>query len=163
LDWSSASGTWLHHPPASDAPAAVQRFLEAREAAIEALHEVAVQLVPRFRRVPEEAAVPVFLLPVHRLGSRAEELLRAWNDAADAPTEGVSHYQHWHQWLLQTDTLRILDANGAVTRLLLLPTHPWLLRALSAFQSTFAADVRSAIERRGAVSSWKFELTRADV
>lgn len=163
LDWSAAERRWTRHELPPGASPGVQRFFESRATLLGALRELADAKLPRFRRLPDEAAVPVALLPLHRLRSQVDALLDAWNAAVDDLIDGTMQYAAWHDVLLQVDTLRVLDADGAVARVVVLPTHPWMLAALSAFQDRFARDVRSATERKSNLSPWTFELTRAEV
>lgn len=163
IEWRAAPKVWTHISPPDDPPPSIVRFLDARAAVLVALRELAEKTVPRFRRVPSDAALPLFLLPLHRIGSLIEALLRNWNEAVDDTTDGVNHFGAWHDVLLQTDTLRIVDDGGAIERLIVLPTHPWLLAALVAFQTRFARNVHTASERKGVVNSWHFELTRGEV
>lgn len=163
LDWDQAERAWRRHEVPPDAVPSLLRFANQRAALLGLLRELAEEFVPRFRRVPEEAAVPVTLLPLHRVRSEIEALLEAWNAAVDDLFSTGRQFGTWHDVLLQTDTLRILDDEGGVARVVLLPTHPWMLGALAVFQDRFARNVRQSSERRSVVSSWSFDLTRGDV
>lgn len=163
LDWSLAERSWEHHQAPDGAPGAVTSYLQARADLLDALRGLADELLPRFRRVPEGAAVPVALLPLHRIRDQIEQALDAWNAAVDELVEAGSHFGSWHDVLLQTDTMRMVADGGAIERLVVLPTHPWMMGALAVFQERFSRNVLTAKERRSGLSFWTFDLTRADV
>jgi hypothetical protein len=158
LDWRG--NDWVRHAPPPKPPASIQRFLELRQDVLYALRKLAEAKLPRFRRVQTDAAVPLFLLSMRGLGSLVEDLLQAWNAAVSDTVDGVSHFSAWHDLLLQTDTLRVLGEDGGLSRLVVLPTHPWLLGALAAFQERFSENLR----RMGTAKKGRqLELDRSEV
>jgi hypothetical protein len=163
LDWYPVERRWQRHEPPTGAPPTVQRFLEARTALLVSLRELAERVLPRFRRVPDDAAVPVTLLPIHRIRAQVETLLDAWKAAVDDLMESGRQFGIWHDLILQIDTMRMVDPTGVIERVVVLPTHPWMLGALAVFQDRFARNVRTATERKKAISTWVFELSRTDV
>ena len=145
VEWTN--GVWRCSPP-SDPPPAVTAFIEARRAVIVELKRIAEEKLPRFRRVPKEAAVPLILLKLERVRPQIEALLASWSAAVDATVDEDRGYAAAHDLLLQTDTFRVLDAEGAVERLVVLPTNPWMLTSLLQFQDLWANAVGSAVEKR---------------
>jgi hypothetical protein len=144
--------------------AAVQRFREARVRVLETLRTLAEERFPRFRREVDDAAVAITLLPLDQARREIEGYLAAWSHAVDDALQGGSlRYGSAHDALLQTDTLRLLDSEERLERLVVLPTHPWLLAAVLQLQDGFAANVNAAKESRGGVLGWRFELTREEV
>lgn len=160
VEWSN--GAWRCSPPAAP-PQEVTAFIEARRALIVELKRIAEEKLPRFRRVPKEAAVPLILLKLERVRPQIEALLVIWSAAVEATVNQDRGYSAAHDLLLQTDTFRVLDAQGAVERLVVLPTNPWMLASLLEFQDLWAKAVRSAVEKRTPPQHWKFDLTRDEV
>ncbi|MEZ4361609.1 MAG: FtsK/SpoIIIE domain-containing protein [Kofleriaceae bacterium] len=160
VEWSN--GTW-RCTPLTEPPQLVSAFVEARRALIIELKRMAEEKLPRFRRVPKEAAVPLILLKLERVRPQIEALLATWNAAVDATVNQDRGYAAAHDLLLQTDTFRILDSQGAVERLVVLPTNPWMLASLLEFQDLWAKAVQTATEKRTPPQHWKFELTRDEV
>jgi hypothetical protein len=151
-------------PAQKGEPPALARFRAARERALSALRAIAERLVPRFRRRVTDAAVPLMLLPLYELGGEIGELLAAWNAAVDDTSEGKAQFGPAHEALLQTDTLRVYDNNGALERVVVLPTHPWVLSAMLAFQARCAKNIKAAEDARAPVSPrFKFDLTREEI
>ncbi|WP_158617668.1 hypothetical protein [Corallococcus sp. CA049B] len=144
--------------------AAVERFREARVRVLEKLRTLAEERFPRFRREVDDAAVAITLLPLDRARREIEAYLAAWSNAVEDTLQGGSlRYGSDHDALLQTDTLRLLDGEEKLERLIVLPTHPWLLAAVLQLQDGFAANVIAAKESRGGVVGWRFELSREEV
>mgnify|MGYP006870806209 CR=1 FL=1 len=100
-----------------------------------------------------ETGVPLFLLPMHRLSQTIADYLCAWQDAVALSLERKP-YGTLHDALLQLDTLRIMDAHVRIERVVVLPTHPWLLNALLRFQTlmsqNFEAKDPPALQRHHA-------------
>lgn len=163
IDWNPAKKEWTPHTAPAEPPPSLSRFLDAREALLTGLRALAVERLPRFRHLPAEAAVPVPLLPLHHIRDRIEAVLCAWMDAFDDLTEPPGPFGAWHDVLLQTDTLRVLDPNTGLIRLVVLPTHPWMIAALANFQDRFAQNVRAAEEGKSVINPWRFALSRAEV
>ena len=163
LEWNPAKKSWLAHNAPPDPPPSIGRYLDAREALLLGLRDLAELRLTRFRHVPGDAAVPVALLPLHKIRSQIQAVLHAWTAAFDDLTDPAGPFGLWHDILLQTDTLRIVDADAGVTRLVVLPTHPWMLEALATFQERFAQNVRTAKEQGSAVNPWQFALSRTEV
>lgn len=86
-----------------------------------------------------ETGVPLFLLPMHRLSQTIADYLCAWQDAVALSLERKP-YGTLHDALLQLDTLRIMDAHVRIERVVVLPTHPWLLNALLRFQTLMSQN-----------------------
>jgi hypothetical protein len=159
LDWDGTA--WQPHLTPAAPPGSVQRWLDARRELLTAVKELAERRIPRFQRLPSEAAVPLVLLPLHQITGQVTALYQRWLEAVDDTAVGT--YSVWHDVLLQTDTVRTVR-NGTLERVVVLPTHPWLLGALHTFQQRFAANVRQAKESRASIPyPWAFGLTRADV
>ncbi len=160
VEWSN--GAW-RCAPSTEHSQVVTAFIEARRALFVELKRMAEEKLPRFRRVPKEAAVPLVLLKLERVRPQIEALLATWCAAVDATVKQDRGYAAAHDLLLQSDTFRVLDAQGAVERLVVLPTNPWMLASLLEFQDLWAKAVRSAVEKRTPPQQWKFELTRDEV
>jgi hypothetical protein len=144
--------------------AAVVRFRAARTDALAALRALAEKRVPRFRKVGGEAAVPLFLLPLHHARAAIEALLAAWSAAVDDTSEASPQYGPPHEALLQTDTIRVFDGDGVLTRLVVLPTHPWMLAAMLEFQDRNAANIRGAKDpRKAGRPEFEFDMTREEI
>lgn len=163
LDWNVTKRSWTLHDAPPDPPPSIGRYLEARETLLVGLRGLAEKRLPRFRHVPGDAAVPITLFPLYQVRSQIQAVLHAWTAALDDLTEGAGPFGLWHDILLQTDTLRIFDDEAGLTRLVVLPTHPWMLEALATFQDRFAQNVRSAKDQGGVINPWQFALTRAEV
>ena len=113
----------------------VARLQEARTACFEAIREVAHRLLPR-PRAGARFHVPMPLLPLGAARDAIEGWIDAWNTSVDSLVgEGAVKMSPALNALLQLDTLREVDDAGTVERLVLLPTHPWVLGSLLAFQS----------------------------
>lgn len=162
LQVERTGGAWRCEPP-SDPPKSVGAFIEARRALLVELRSVAEEKLPRFRRVPNEAAVPIMLLKLELVRPQIEAVLHTWKAAVDETVGRDLGYGSAHDLLLQTDTLRFLDAHGAIERLVVLPTNPWMLAALLEFQRRWGEAVLAAQEKKTPPRHWKFELTRDEV
>jgi hypothetical protein len=156
--------TWTLVPASANEQPAITRFRATRAQVIDALRTLAEKRVPRFRRVGVDAAVPLMLLPLHELRGAIGDLLAGFCAAVDDTSEGKVQFGAAHEALLQTDTLRVFDANGGLERLVVLPTHPWMLAALLAFQDRCADNIRGAEDARSTVNpKFKFDLTREEI
>lgn len=91
--------------------------------------------------------VPLVLLPLHALADLIEEYSDAWGRAA-AASLAPQRYGTLHDALLQLDTLRIFDENKQLERLVVLPTHPWLLAALLHFQTILNRNFHAQPKRK---------------
>jgi len=122
---------------------AEEALLGTRNACFARLCDLATNLLPRPREgVPLD--VPLPLLPLHRARVEIRAWLDAWNTAVDEQVgSGSQPMTPALNTLLQLDTLRQLDTTGRVERVVLLPTHPWLLGSLLAFQDRLDAYFRS--------------------
>lgn len=123
----------------------MERFLATRRTALDAIRDVALKHVPRFRRNLEGAGVPLWLLPLHHAAPQIDAYLDAWCVAVDTAFDST-HFQVTHDRLLQLDTLLIEEASR-IQRIVLLPTNPWLLAALCRYQAIMAENFRSRARR----------------
>lgn len=121
------------------------RFFEARRATFEALRELAMKHVPRFRRNQQDVGVPLWLLPLHHIDTQVTAYLEAWCTAVDEAL-AAKRYEAVHDRLLQLDTL-LLEDNSQIQRLVLLPTNPWLLASLRHYQTILAENFRAKEKR----------------
>jgi hypothetical protein len=124
-----------------------ERFVAARRTVLDAVRELAIKHVPRFRRNLEDAGVPLWLLPLHHIADQIEAYLDAWTTAVDTAFSSSTQYQVSHDRLLQLDTL-LMNEGAALKRLVLLPTNPWLLAALCRYQGILAQNFRVKGKRR---------------
>lgn len=174
--WELAAGRLLHSPTTwrverrgaqwqdvSVTPAeAAERFFAIREHLLRKLRDLAAEKLPHVTRSTEATRIPITLLPLHRLRLEIEELLAAWTEAVDRLGDIEGQYDAPHEQLLQTDTLQIYESDR-LTRLVVLPTHPWLLNALLAYQTVFGQNIEKAAKRGKGGPRWYFELERHEV
>ncbi|KIG19094.1 Cell division protein FtsK [Enhygromyxa salina] len=125
----------------------------ARAVVFAGIGELAKEKISGLRTAPG-GGVPLSLLPLHRAANEINEYLAAWTRAARSSLAAAA-YSAVHDALLQLDTLRLLDDKGRVERLVVVPTHPWLLGALLAYQSVLDRNLHAQGER--------YPLTRGEV
>ena len=107
----------------------------ARTDCFQAIMDQAQQLLPRPRQ-GTRPHVPLPLLPLAPVRKQIEAWIEAWNTVVDGLVgNGSAKMTPALNALLQVDTLRELDETSMIKRLILLPTHPWVLGALLAFQT----------------------------
>lgn len=108
-------------------------YVAARNAAFNALAQNAVGHVDTSdAEQPEYVSVLLTNLRAHR-----DEIIRyyrAWLDACASVIQEKQSYGLEHESLLQTDLLVQKSEDGTIARLTVLPTHPWMLRALLSYQ-----------------------------
>lgn len=124
-------------------------FLQARRAVFEALSEITPTNTPSQTGAQEELTpnrlAAILLADLIPIGELIEGYLDAWIEAADQVCEEQAKYDHdTHGMLLSLDQLENVDVNGELQRLTILPTHPWLLSALLAFQRRIHEDIKRA-------------------
>ena len=121
----------------------VAALQEARTTAFDAILAQAQRLLPR----PREGSrlhVPMPLIPLGPVREEIEAWMEAWNRVVDAAVgQNSAKMTPALNALLQLDTLREIDDDGGVKRLVLLPTHPWVLGAMLAFQTRMDAYFRA--------------------
>ena len=121
-------------------------LLNARRACFDALVACADPLLPNSRG-RQSLAVPLPLVPLHCARAAIEAWIDAWTAAAETLVGEEAERSPALAALLQIDTVRTLRPDGAVDRVSILPTHPWLLGGLLAFQDRMDWSFRSSEKR----------------
>ena len=158
LEWGGTSGDEFAEVPLDDAlpPDLLAPLLSARQACFDALVDCAEPLLPNSRG-GRSVAVPLPLIPLHVARTQIEQWMDAWTTAAETLVGSGAERSPALAALLQTDTLRVLDGDGAVDRLYVLPTHPWLLGSLLEHQDRLDRAFGSQ-EKRSLTESEAAEL-----
>lgn len=126
--------------------------LSARAAALEAIAAQTRKVIPRLGR--EDAAVLLPIVDLQPISDVVEAWCDLWTEAVRGRLGDDEQFTAEQATLLQLDTLRFKNADGEVERVVVLPTHPWMLRCLLGFQRAF----QDALGEKGAVKLSRGEL-----
>ena len=109
------------------------RFLELRQRLFTELLDIAPCGLSDDDSVNQ---VQLLLADLEPLRTLIVDYYRAWLSAVDEAIPDQCDYGSIHRGLLQTDLL-LHDSEEGVKRLVVMPTHPWMLRGLLSFQWYF--------------------------
>ncbi|MCB9662367.1 MAG: hypothetical protein H6726_32305 [Sandaracinaceae bacterium] len=136
------------------------RFLELRRQLFDALFAAAMRV--RYTNPGDIGlAIPLMLvdLEVHR--KLIDDYAESWVECFRASTNGRVAFTRRHAELLHLDALEHRDEDGSFRSITVLPTHPWLLKAMLEFQSLISEEfgAMSTSQR----SRYGLHLHRAEV
>lgn len=123
----------------------LEPYLKARRALFQALRgEVAARLGKKKKALSQgQTPVSLPLLDLLPHAARIKAYVTTWLELLEARTTQRESMGPVHTALLDTDSMVELDDEGALDRLTLLPSHPWLLAALLQFQQTMIEETRT--------------------
>ena len=123
---------------------------EARAEALRALATAADRRLGPGWRQRADGAVPIPLLSLldEQTAAAIEAYVDAWCAVASVLLDEKGQFGGASSDLLQQDTLRVRSADGQLQRLIVLPTHPWLLGCLLEFQRRMARTFSGKKRRR---------------
>jgi len=138
--WSDAGGSKVALAP----------MREARAEALRALATAADRRLGPGWRQRADGAVPIPLLSLldEQTAAAIEAYVDAWCAVASVLLDEKGQFGGASSDLLQQDTLRVRSADGQLQRLIVLPTHPWLLGCLLEFQRRMARTFSGKKRRR---------------
>ena len=121
-------------------PASTQAMLDARHRVFELLALSADERLGERWRDRRGAGVPIPLLSLidGPVAEAIESYVEAWVAAAEENLSSEGQFSPASSELLQQDTLLVQGEADELERLVVLPTHPWLLGCLLAFQRRMA-------------------------
>ena len=119
---------------------ALTDLVEARTHVLDALREATANLRLTQHGTDDLVVAPLGLVDLSRMRDLIETYLGAWLAAYDALVPERVAWSSSHRDLIELDILRVEDASGELERLIVLPTHPWLISAMLHYQDIVAAE-----------------------
>lgn len=112
--------------------------------------------------VTGSAPANVLLLDLVPVANEIEAYLEAWLSLAEAHIVEQTRFESIHESLLALDALLVLDDDDApratTRRLIILPTHPWLLMAQLKFQQQLADELMRCRHTKSALALRRREV-----
>lgn len=126
--------------------ACLQELVHLRQQLFESLRTCAPTYESTAHGAEPVRRVPWMLIDLHLHQDLVRAYMDCWLRAIEANTADAIPFQAIHRTLLQLDVLECKDERQHFSRLIVLPTHPWLLSALLEFQLRVAADIKGTTQ-----------------